>query len=63
MSKAVADHIAEGQAEAILSKVVIAIAATPVGVVVTLNYDTLIEEAARTRGREAYALHLRTSPS
>ena len=62
MSKAVAERITERQAEATLSKVVMAIAGTPVGVVLTLNYDTLIEEAARAQGREAHALRLDDIP-
>jgi hypothetical protein len=62
VSQAVADHIADRQVAATLSTVVMGIAATPVGVVLTLNYDTLVEEAARTQGREAYTLRLDDIP-
>jgi hypothetical protein len=62
MSRAIADRIADGQAAATLSKVVMAIAAAPAGVVLTFNYDTLVEEAARTQGRAVYTLRLDDIP-
>ena len=58
MSNAVAAYIAARQAAATHSRMVRAIAATPTGVVVTLNYDTLVEDAARVQGRDAYPVLL-----
>lgn len=60
--QAVAAHIAAAQAAATHSRVLQAIAATPVGVVLTLNYDTLIEDAARAKGLTAHSLAIRDIP-
>lgn len=59
---AIAAHIDAAQARATFSRVVNAIAATPAGVVLTLNYDTLVEEAARAQGRVAHSLVLADVP-
>jgi hypothetical protein len=58
----VAGHIEATQARAELSRVVQAIAATPTGVVVTFNYDTIIEQAAEEAGRRAHPLLLDDIP-
>lgn len=60
--EAVAAHVSSVQARATYSRVVQAIARTRTGVVLTLNYDTLVEEAARAARRPAESLLLADVP-
>jgi len=62
MSRAVVDHTAVCQANATFSRVTRAVAATPVGIVLTFNYDTLLEAAALSQGRPAHTLGIRDIP-
>lgn len=62
MAIAVAGHIDQCQAATTPSRVISAIAATPVGVVLTLNYDTLVEVCAEATGRTAHSLTLEDIP-
>jgi len=62
MLRAVCDHIATEQARATQSRLVRAVAATPVNVVLTFNYDTIIEAAARAIGRTVHSLGLADVP-
>jgi len=62
MLQAIAAHITSKQATATVSRVIRAVAASPVGVVLTLNYDTLTEDAALESGRAAHSLVLDDVP-